>query len=153
MERFVPGANNVGVQKITGQIEYEATEASVLATIIERVTTEWNFVETYTINKGIKKKWGDKAVESLHKKIGQIHMREGFKPVDWTKLSQQEKSRVIKLLIFMVEKRDGTIKSRLCANGSKQCNWISKEDTSSPTASIELILLTAAIDAKEKRIL
>ena len=51
----------------------------------------------------------------------------------------------------MVEKRDGTIKSRLCANGRKQRNWISKEDTSSPTASIKSILLMAAIDAKEKR--
>ena len=78
-------------------------------------------------------------------------MRDGFEPVDWTKLSQQEKSRVIESLIFMVEKRDGTIKSRLCANGSKQRNWISKQDTSSPTASIKSILLTAVINAKEIR--
>ena len=86
----MPGTNNVGAQKITGKIEYEATEASVLAKIIKQVTTEWNFVETYTINKGIKK-WGDKAVESLQKEIGQIHMREGFEPVNWTELSQQQK--------------------------------------------------------------
>ena len=102
VERFVPGTNNVGAQKIIGKIEYGEEEARVLATITERVTTEWNFVETYTINKGIKK-WGHKAVESLQKEIGQIHMRDGFELVDWTKLSQQEKSRVIELLIFMVK--------------------------------------------------
>ena len=52
----------------------------------EQVTTEWNVVETYTMYKGIKK-WGNRAVESLQKEIGQIHMRDGFEPVDWMKLS------------------------------------------------------------------
>ena len=74
MESFVPGTNNVRVQKIMGQVKYEATEASILATIIEKVTTEWNFVETYTINKGIKK-WGDKAVKLLQKKWSNSHER------------------------------------------------------------------------------
>ena len=54
-------------------------------------------------------------------------------------------------MIFLVEKRDGRIKSRLVANGSKQRNWMTKEDTSSPTAYIESVLITAAIDAKEGR--
>ena len=61
-------------------------EASVLATIIERVTTKQNFVETYTIKKRIKKQ-GNQAIELLQKEIGQIHIREGFEPVDWAKLS------------------------------------------------------------------
>ena len=54
-------------------------------------------------------------------------------------------------LIFLVEKRDGRIKGRLCANGSVQRAWMSKEDSSSPTAYLESIMLTSAIDAKEER--
>ena len=50
-----------------------------------------------------------------------------------------------------MEKYDGKIKSWLCANGSKQQNWIGKEDTLSPMASIESVFLTVAIKAKEKR--
>ena len=79
-------------------------------------------------------------------------MRESFEPVDWTKLNQQERSRVIELLIFIVEKRDGTIKSQLCANSSKQQNWISKEDTSSPTVSIESIFYQQQLIQKRKEI-
>ena len=54
-------------------------------------------------------------------------------------------------LLFLVEKHDGSIKARHCANGSVQCNWISSEDTASPTVSTELVMLTAVINAKENR--
>jgi hypothetical protein len=54
-------------------------------------------------------------------------------------------------LVFLTEKRDGTIKARSCADGSKQRSWMEREETSSPTAQVESILLTAIIDAKEGR--
>ena len=54
-------------------------------------------------------------------------------------------------LLFLVEKRDGTIKSRHCANGSVQRNWISSENTASPTVYTESVLLSAIIDAEERR--
>jgi hypothetical protein len=54
-------------------------------------------------------------------------------------------------LIFLTEKRDGTIKGRACANGSIQRNYIDKDDAASPTVGTEAILITGVIDAKEKR--
>jgi hypothetical protein len=54
-------------------------------------------------------------------------------------------------LIFLVEKRDGRVKARACANGSPQREYIHKDDATSPTAATEAILLTAVIDAKEGR--
>ena len=54
-------------------------------------------------------------------------------------------------LIFLTEKRDGRIKARTCANGSTQRIYTNKEDTASPTAMTESILLTATIEAKENR--
>ena len=54
-------------------------------------------------------------------------------------------------LIFLTEKRDGCIKARNVADGSKQRAWMSKEEATSPTVALELVLLSAVIDAKEDR--
>jgi hypothetical protein len=54
-------------------------------------------------------------------------------------------------LIFLVEKRDGRIKARACANGSTQGDYFNTEEAASPTVSTESILLTATFDAKEER--
>eukprot|EP00957_Ditylum_brightwellii_P197453 15044113-Ditylum_brightwellii.AAC.1 len=53
-------------------------------------------------------------------------------------------------LIFLVEKRDGTVKAHACANGSTQRTYVSKEEATSPTAVTESVILTAAIDAKQR---
>jgi len=42
-------------------------------------------------------------------------------------------------------------KGRLVYNGKPTRDWLSREDASSPTASLESIFLTAVIDAKEGR--
>ena len=51
--------------------------------------------------------------------------------------------------MFLTEKQDGSIKACACADGKKQCEYIAKGDTASPTAMMESIFITAAIDAKE----
>ena len=48
-------------------------------------------------------------------------------------------------------KKDGRIKGRACVNGSQQRRYTAEEDASSPTASTEALLITAAIDAAEQR--
>jgi hypothetical protein len=57
----------------------------------------------------------------------------------------------MELLLFLNEKRDGTIKSWFCANGSMQRIYMDQEGVSSPTVSTESTLLTAVIEAKEDR--
>jgi hypothetical protein len=44
----------------------------------------------------------------------------------------------------------GVIKGRGCADGRKQRAFIEKEQASSPTVSLEALLLTCVIDALEK---
>ena len=52
--------------------------------------------------------------------------------------------------MFLKLKIDGVaIKGRGCAYESKQQDWISKEDTSSPTVSTEGFMLSCMIDAME----
>ena len=59
--------------------------------------------------------------------------------------------KTLESLMFLVQKRDGRIKARTCANSSVQRGWMSKEEAASPTAAVESILLTAVIDAAEGR--
>eukprot|EP00980_Cylindrotheca_fusiformis_P025108 scaffold13089_cov64-Cylindrotheca_fusiformis.AAC.1 len=54
-------------------------------------------------------------------------------------------------LMFLTEKRDGTIKGRMVYNGKPTRDWLSREDAASPTASLESVFLTATIDAHEGR--
>ena len=53
--------------------------------------------------------------------------------------------------MFLKQKRCGRIKGRGCAYGRKQRLWKSKDETSSPTISVEALFITCLIDAKEGR--
>jgi hypothetical protein len=53
--------------------------------------------------------------------------------------------------MFLKEKRSGNIKGQTVAGGNKQCDYISKEDASSPTVTIELVMLLSIINAEENR--
>ena len=97
--------------------------------------------------KGLKK-FGQQGYEAAFGEMKQLHDRMVFKPIDVSKLTQQEKQRSLESLIFLVEKRDGRIKACTCANGSKQRDWMEREETTSPTATTESIILTAVIDAE-----
>jgi len=139
--------------------EYTATEARVLAMImlqleerldVSSMESGSQFLVTYSLKKGIEK-FGEQGRASALKEMKQLHDRECFQPIRAETLNKEESKRALESLIFLVEKRDGTIKSRHCANGSLQRMWMSREDTSSPTVSTESTLLTAVIEAEEGR--
>ena len=54
-------------------------------------------------------------------------------------------------LLLLTEKRNKTVKGRMVYNGKPSREWIGKEDSASLTATLESILITAVIDAKERR--
>jgi len=47
--------------------------------------------------------------------------------------------------MFLKEKRHGTMKARGCADGRPQRLYTNKEDASSPTVSIEAMMLSCTI--------
>ena len=53
--------------------------------------------------------------------------------------------------MFLTKKRDGTMKAWACADGRQQQEFTNKDNAASPTAMIELMFITTAIDAKEHR--
>jgi len=72
-------------------------------------------------------------------------------PCSRNDLSYEERKKALRYLMFLKEKRYGTIKARGFADGRPQRVYTSKEDTSSPTISIKAMMLSCAIDAKENR--
>jgi hypothetical protein len=53
--------------------------------------------------------------------------------------------------MFLGEKQDGTIKGRKVYTGKPARDWLSREDSASPTAALESIMLKAVINAREGR--
>jgi hypothetical protein len=74
-----------------------------------------------------------------------------FGPILVSELTASEKKKAQEALMFLTEKRDGTIKGRTVYNGKPTRDWYEKEDSASPTASLESIFLTSIIAAKEGR--
>ena len=139
--------------------EYTLAEAKVMAMIMtqinERLETKSSTLGNqhlvpYSLKKGIQK-FGEKGRRAALKEMKQLHDRKAFQPVHKSSLKQTEKSRALESLIFLTEKRDGTIKARHCANGSTQRSYMARESVSSPTVATESTLLTAVIEAEEGR--
>ena len=105
---------------------------------------------TYSLKKGISK-YGNKCRQAINKELSQLHNREFFKPVMLSDLIREEKDKAMNSLIFLTEKRDGTIKARACANGSTRRTHIDKNKAASPTVTTEAILTTAVMNAKQQR--
>jgi hypothetical protein len=53
--------------------------------------------------------------------------------------------------MFLKRKRDGTVKARGCADGRPQREYISKDESSSPTVSIYTLMASCLIDAIDDR--
>jgi hypothetical protein len=108
------------------------------------------FVQTYSLKAGLKR-FKDRGKDATMKEMSQLDDRVVYTPINIDKMTIQEKKRAMESLIFLVEKRDQSVKARLCANGSTQREYMERDDASSPTVMAESILITAGIDAKQNR--
>lgn len=72
--------------------------------------------------------------------------------IDPSTLSKEELKKVLEAVSLIEEKCDGVIKGRTCANGSRQCKFLKKDESVAlPTVSVEGLLATPIIDAYEQR--
>ena len=139
-------------------LEYAPEECNILAMVMNQykyskkrlLDDKCSFLSTFTLRQG-EKKFGIKAKDAAYKKMKQIDKRMVFEPIRIESLTEEEKKRAMESLIFLSEKRDGTIKSRYCANGSTQRSYIPKEQAASPTAGTDSVLITSVIEAKQGR--
>jgi hypothetical protein len=105
---------------------------------------------TMTVRAGIKKH-GDRAMESIMQEFQQLKDKNVFEPCHYGALSDSDKKKILRSLMFLKEKRDGRLKSRFCADGSKQGQYLDVSEWSSPTALTESVLVTSVIEAHEGR--
>jgi hypothetical protein len=85
------------------------------------------------------------------KELRQLTVMNVMAGCDPKTLTREQRKKSLKYLMFLKEKRCGRVKGRGCANGRKQRVYKTKADTSSPTVSIEALLLSCMIDALEGR--
>ncbi|KAG7350725.1 reverse transcriptase RNA-dependent DNA polymerase [Nitzschia inconspicua] len=140
-------------------LEYTNEKARVIVTVMchmnDKLSNPKNhkaqqFLQTYSLLSGLKK-FGQKGRVAAIGELKQLHDRVVFRPIRVSDLTPLERKRAMESLIFLSEKRDGTVKGRMCANGSSQRSYIRRDEAASPTAMTESILITATIDAKQKR--
>ena len=93
----------------------------------------------------------EKGHAAAMKELNQLHKRMCFTPVDINDLTASEKKKAIEAMMLLSEKKDKTVKNQMVYNGKPSCEWLTREDAASPTASLESIMITGVIDAKEER--
>ena len=104
----------------------------------------------YGLRAGLKK-FGTNGIKATRKELNQMLRREVFEEIEYGSLTPEDKKNALPILLFLTEKRDGTIKGRACADGRKQKIWTQKADSASPTISIEALFYTLVRDAVEER--
>ena len=97
------------------------------------------------------KEIGARGGNSVKKELSQLHNMHTFILQDPSEITREMKQNSISSLMFLKERINGDVKSRACANISKQCTYIKKEDTTSPTKCMEGVFLTSFIEAYEER--
>ena len=115
------------------------------------IITNETILTQYIIKQGLKV-FGKKGKAEVQKELQQFHDRRVVEPKKPQDLSYEKRRRSLAYLMFMKLKSDEvTIKGRGCADRRKHWDWLSKEDTSSPTVSTEGLMLSCMIDATEGR--
>ncbi len=104
----------------------------------------------FSVKKGLKE-FGQQGTDAVIAEMRQLEDRDVIEPKRASFLSGAQRKDALQYLMFLKKKRCGRIKGRGCADGRKQRAYMSKEDTSAPTVSIEALMLSCAIDAQEGR--
>jgi hypothetical protein len=133
------------IQRVHGLRPRKARQYSHLhATIMHHAMPQ------YSLKKGLKK-FKEIGEEAVSKELLQLHMRDTFKPQSADELSTNQNKGALESLMFLKEKRDGTVKGRTCADRRKQRETAKPGAATSPTVSLESVLITSTIEAYEGR--
>ena len=97
------------------------------------------------------KKHRQSARDALTAEFAQLDYKGAYEPVRAADLTEAQQNKVLRIINLIKEKRNGCLKGRSVADGCPQRELYTKDETSSPTATPESVLLTALIDAVEDR--
>jgi len=97
------------------------------------------------------KKFGKRGDDAVSKELRHLHNRKAMVPIRKDDMSAEDRHKALRYLMFIKEKKDGAVKARGCADGRPQWQYTEKGDASSPTVSLEAMMMSCCIDAKEGR--
>ena len=148
---------NLAFQQVNSErkSEYSTDKASLIARFMHEINEKvqrdgMNFIQQYYLNKGLKK-FGARGKEAAISELDQLVKRNCWEPIHVEELTQEEKRRSVDSMMLLAEKNSEKIKGRYVYKGNETRDWLSREDTASPTASLESIMSTCVIDAYEGR--
>ncbi len=101
----------------------------------------------YNLKRGIAI-FGEAASAAVVKVMKQLHDSKTIRPRYLSELSLVKKRKALAYLMFIKEKRCGTIKGHGCADGRKQRLYKTREETSSPMVQTESLLLMQKSDER-----
>ena len=114
------------------------------------------FAQQVSANKGFKE-YGERAVAAMMKELiqldkGAVKDKPVIEAIEYNKISEEERRKALDAVNLIELKRDGRLKGRSCANGSKQRSYLTEFDSvASPTVSLEGFFTTLLISAYEGR--
>jgi hypothetical protein len=97
------------------------------------------------------RKHGEFAETALLKEFSQHQDLDVWEILDPTSLTYEQRKGALRAINLIKEKRNGDLKGRTVADGSKQKGLYPKAETASPTVSTVALLLTIVVDAYEGR--
>ena len=97
------------------------------------------------------KKHGQPARDALTTEFAQLDYKGAYEPIQATDLTETQQTKALRIINLIKEKRNGHLKGRSVADSRPQRELYTKDETSSPTATPESVLLTALIEAVEDR--
>ena len=120
-----------------------------------RHVSDREFVHSYvtaqmSAKKGLKI-FKEEGPGALMKELRQVILMDVMSGCYARELSRDEKRKALRYLMFLKQKRCGMMKGRGCVDGRPQRLWKTKEETTSPTVSIESLFISCMIDAMEGR--
>jgi hypothetical protein len=124
-------------------LEFGSNEAMLIPRFIQDITMNVNehgasFTQQYMLQKGLKV-FGNKGHEALMKEINQLHKRTCFAPLKVKEMKPSKRKKAQIALMLLTEKRDKSVNGRMVYNWKPTREWLSHEDTASPTAALESI--------------
>jgi hypothetical protein len=129
---------------------YNFNNSEDILAAFEEPMGELFMTEQMSLKRGLKE-FGKDGANAVISKLKQLDYLDAIKPVHSKKVTGEQKKASLPYLMYLKQKRCGRVKARDCADGQKQRIYKTKEDTSSPTVSIDALFLTSIIDAKEGR--
>jgi hypothetical protein len=132
------------LQEATKSVEEHIITDSVRRVIVAIILTQMS-------EQAGLKKHGRRAEHALMQEFQQLDDLTVFIPRYASELTPEEKSAALRALNLLKEKRDGSLKGRTVADGSKQRSLYDKSETASPTVSADALICSVMIDAVEGR--